>query len=72
MESLFEHVSPIAKIHVIPWRLNESNIEAYIVSAHYSLVGDTYRTYISIYQFDDDDEVGFLPYEQLELQGKIS
>jgi|JI6StandDraft_1071083.scaffolds.fasta_scaffold11187_7 hypothetical protein len=70
MNKLFEGISPITEIYLIPWKLNHSNIEAFVVSVNHSLVADVYRTTVRLFQFDDDQEVAFQPFEQIELEGK--
>lgn len=67
MNRLFAGISPITQLYLIPWRLNHSNIEAFVISVNHSLVGDVYRTTLRLFQFDDDQEVAFQPYEQIEL-----
>lgn len=70
MLSLFGSISPLTEVYLIPWKLNQSNVEAFVVAVNYSLAGENYRTCLRVYQFDDAQEVGFMPYLRLELQGK--
>jgi hypothetical protein len=55
MQKLFSSISPITELYLIPWKLNHSNIEAFVVSVNYSLINDNYRTTVRIFQFNDDE-----------------
>lgn len=70
MNRLFEGISPITQLYLIPWKLNHSSTEAFVVSINYSIVGEVYRTTLRVFQFDDEQEVAFQPYEQIEIEGK--
>ncbi len=44
---------------LIPWKLNQSNIEAFVIAVNHSFKGEDYFTQLRIFQFDDNEEVGF-------------